>query len=319
MAKQKNQPQHQPAPQVPWSPDGIIMALQFWKGDQRRAFELSRLIADIEPIRRNDCALYLCCDGNTEQSEEMLSTLQYCESKFPVGTFQSMRAGNGHPDGPNVLWSSTMEFFFQQWSRGGLKFENVFTFEADGVPLRKDWITQLIEAHRETLRQRLLVTASVRHRHFMRHPNGNLISHVSVIRNYPELLETPPSLPWDMHHHTTLTRLARHDTVIRSEHRSTNWSAESLASIATETAWLHGCRDDSVLNFARGLVPVAKVEPRPSRAEAAKPAHRSAGKRGKPSLRGLEAMMMPAKRGGRQEKSKKPTVGQKTSNVRRAT
>lgn len=242
-------------PEIPWNPDGLVLALQFWRGDAEQAFRLARLIADIEPIRRNDCALYLCCDANTEQTDEMLGTLRYCENKMPVGTFQSMRAGTGHPDGPNVLWAATLQFFFQQWNRGALNLENVFTFEADGAPLRLDWISRLIDAHRETIRQRLLITASVRFRHFMRHPNGNLIAHVSAIRNYPELTETPPALPWDMHHHTTLCRIARHDTVIRSEHRSLNWSGEPLTSIATETAWLHGCRDDSVYNFSRAMIP----------------------------------------------------------------
>lgn len=88
----------------------------------------------------------------------MVSTLRYCEGKMPVGTFQSMRAGTGYPGGPNALWSDTMEHFYQEWASGRLRFESVFTFEADGAPLRRDWITELIKAHKETLAQRLLIT-----------------------------------------------------------------------------------------------------------------------------------------------------------------
>ena len=254
MKKPRRRNKSSPRPSVPWSPDGLILALQFWKGDQGKAFALARLLADIEPIRRNDVTLYLCCDSSSEQGDELVSTLRYCEGKMPVGTFQSMRAGTGYPGGPNALWSDTMEHFYQEWASGRLRFESVFTFEADGAPLRRDWITELIKAHKETLAQRLLITASIRHHHYIRHPNGNLIAHVSIVRNYPELATTPQSKPWDMHHHVTLCRLARHDPAIRSEHQSRNWTTEPLTSMAKETAWLHGAQDRSVFNFARKLV-----------------------------------------------------------------
>ena len=237
-----------------WNPDGLVLALQFWKGDRAKALSLARLLADIEPTRRSDVALYLCCDASAEQDDELITTLQHCEGKFSVGTFQSSGAVAGYPGGPNALWSATMEHFCQEWLAGRLRFESVFTFEADGAPLRRDWIAELIKAHQETLCHRLLITASIQHHHFQRHPNGNLIAHVTTIRNYPELSSTPPGQPWDMFHHVTLCRLARHDPVIRSEHQSRRWNAEPLTSMAKETAWLHGCQDNSAINFARRLV-----------------------------------------------------------------
>lgn len=237
-----------------WTPDGLILALQFWRGDEAAAIRLARLLADIETARRSDCALYFCCDKNTQLGPKLLKAMQSCGEKFPIGCVQLDVAGDGYPDGPNVLWAGIMEHFYREWSTGKNHLESVFTFEADGAPLRSDWIAQLMEAHRRTIDAGKLVTGDIRHRSAAcPHPNGNLIAHVSVIRNFPELTETPKDRPWDMFHHATLRSIARHDSVIRSEHRSRRWTRDSLESVATETAWLHGCRDDSAYDFALEL------------------------------------------------------------------
>ena len=246
-----------PPPSIPWSPHGIVLALQYWTGDEKRAFELARLIADLESVRRQDVALFFCCDDETVQSQALLDTQQYCGNKFYTGVFQSGEAGHGYPAGPNALWANCMKFFYRQWCAGVLRFESVFTMESDSAPLRRDWISQIINAHRETLDSGMLITGAHLKNHYTPHVNGNLVAHVSIVRNFPELLETPPAVAWDIHHRVTLRRLTRPDHVIRSEHRSVKWSKESLTSMATETAWLHGVIDNSGLQFAKSLLPQA--------------------------------------------------------------
>ena len=225
---------------IRWRPDGLVLALQFWSGDEAQALKLARLITDMEHARREDVQLWFCCDASTQQGDALMETVKYCEKKMSVNVFQARRTGAGYPSGANVLWASTMEFFYQQWAVGKLRFESVFTFEADGCPLTCDWIERLIDAHDTSLDEGKLITAAIQEGYAVTHPNGNLVLHVSVIRNYPELLDTPVNTAWDWHHHVTLQRISRGSNIIRSEHLSTNWSPESLASITRETAWMHG-------------------------------------------------------------------------------
>lgn len=231
----------------------LVLALQFYSGDEPLALRLAKLLTDIEPRPRSDVVLYFCTDA--EQGPKLLEAQQYCSRRFPVGTFQSDRQVKGHPAGPNALWAATMQHLYGEWAAGNLPYESAFAFEPDGVPLRRDWIAQLQDAHVRTLEAGKLITADVKRRGVRHaHPNGNLIAHLSLVRDYPSVLETPPDQPWDMFHHVTLLRLCRPDSVIWSEHRSEGWTPEALRNRSRECAWLHGVRDVSGLRFARGLV-----------------------------------------------------------------
>ena len=178
----------------------------------------------------------------------------YCAQKFPVEHFRATRRAFNYPAGPNEMWASVMEYLCEERAYGRIPFENVFTFEADGTPLRVDWIDRLIEAHRETLSQDKLITGCRMARHYTPHVNGNLVAHFSLWENCPSLHRTPQDVAWDMHHRITLLRNTRASTIIRNEYDSKGWNADVLASAANESAWIHGVRDMSAWQYAQSLV-----------------------------------------------------------------
>lgn len=242
----------------PWSPHGLILALQYWRGDERKAIRLARLLADLEQERRGDCILALCRANDCRLSAAMKRTAEYCHHKFPaVMVIQSNRPASGHPDGPNQQWISFMETFCNERAAGRIKVDNVFTFEADGVPLSVDWIDRLIAAHRRTVDQGKQITAAIMNlatHSGMVHPNGNLVMQTGFFLDHASLRMTPPTEPWDMHHRVTLLGGTRPSTIIANRHESAGWTEELLGNLATEAAWLHGFRDDVPWLFARGLV-----------------------------------------------------------------
>ena len=240
----------------PWSPHGLILALQYWSGDEARALGLARLLADIETERRGDVVLALCRSADCPLSAEAKRTAQHCHAKFPaVMVIQSNRPGHGHPDGPNQQWISFMETFAAERAAGRVHAEHVFTFEPDCVPLSRDWIDHLMVEQKLTIEQGKRITAAVmRHTdHRVQHPNGNLVMHLPYFTDHPSLHQTPATEAWDMHHRVELLSATRPSTIIANRHESKGWTISLLRNLATEAAWLHGFRDEVPWKFARGL------------------------------------------------------------------
>lgn len=241
----------------PWNPSATVLALQYCRNDERRALRLARLLADIETERRGDVVLALCRAADCPLSAAAKRTAEYCHGKFPaIATIQSARLGVGHPDGPNQQWIGFMEALAAERAAGRLRAEHVFTFEPDCVPLSRDWIDRIVEEHRLTIDQGKSITAAVmRHTdHRFVHPNGNLVMHLPFFEDHWSLHRTPPTEAWDVHHRVLLLQHARASTIIANRHESYGWTLELLRNLATESAWLHGFRDEVPWGFARGLV-----------------------------------------------------------------
>jgi hypothetical protein len=256
-ARSAARPAQAPPPFRHWHPDALILALQYCRHDEAKALRLARLLADIETERRGDVVLALCRSADCKLSSAAKRTAQYCHAKFPaVMVIQSNRAGNGHPDGPNQQWISFMETIAAERSVGRVHAEHVFTFEPDCVPLSRDWIDRLMAEQHLTIQQGKSITAAVmRHTdHQVQHPNGNLLMHLPYFTDHPSLHQTPPTEAWDMHHRVTLLAATRPSTIIANRHESTGWTLQLLRNLATESAWLHGFRDDVPWKFARSLV-----------------------------------------------------------------
>ena len=256
-ARSAARPAQAPPPFRHWHPDALILALQYCRHDEAKALRLARLLADIETERRGDVVLALCRSADCKLSSAAKRTAQYCHAKFPaVMVIQSNRAGNGHPDGPNQQWISFMETIAAERSVGRVHAEHVFTFEPDCVPLSRDWIDRLMAEQHLTIQQGKRITSAVmRHTdHQVQHPNGKLLMHLPYFTDHPSLHQTPPTEAWDMHHRVTLLAATRPSTIIANRHESTGWTLQLLRNLATESAWLHGFRDDVPWKFARSLV-----------------------------------------------------------------
>lgn len=231
----------------------MIIALQYWSGDEQQALALARLLADIEQERRGDVVLVLSRRKDCPLSEEARRTESYCSPKLPTMLFQSKREETGHPDGCFGLWAGTVAHIHELWQRGSIPWNmghTVFTCEADGGPVRRDWIDRLTSAHARSRSLFLRVTGAVMDTPIP-HVNGNLVLDLSLWADYPGLAACPPGAAWDVHHGTILLREARSSLAIRNDYEATDLTVGYLSAVARETAWVHGCKDGSVIRYAR--------------------------------------------------------------------
>lgn len=230
----------------------MIIALQYWAGDQEQALALARLIADIEPRRREDAILVLARRGDCIESDEARRTQAYCSDKLSTMLLQSQRPEVGHPAGCFGLWAGMMQRLALLHGRGLTPWRHsaVMCCEADGGPINKDWIGMVIKAHERSLVQGKRITGPVMDTPIP-HTNGNNVMELGVIEDYPGLMTCPPEAAWDLHHAKVLIRETRACNVILNAYNTRDWTRGCLTPMARETAWVHGCKDDSVYQYAR--------------------------------------------------------------------
>jgi hypothetical protein len=233
--------------QVP--PTGLVLAIQYWSGDEAEAMRLARLLADIEPRRRSDVTLAFCRRFDMPQTDLAWKTQIACGLKFSTTQVQSKREGLGHPNGCNQLVAGILDELSDRRAKGLLDRHSVLFLEADGCPLRKDWLDIVIREHEKSLEAGRLITGAATE-HGIRHLNGTMALHLSAWTDRPSLQHTPPSQAWDLFHSATLWAAGRPTTWMRNTYGAQKYSREVLRSLSKEVAWLASTKDDSALRWA---------------------------------------------------------------------
>jgi len=239
-------------------PHRIVIAAQYWAGDEARMMRLVRLLADIEPRHRDDIVLALARSFDCPQSDLAIETMMHASEKFLTILLQSERRGAGYPDGANALWAGTMDVLADVDRRGDLRAHSVFLIEADGCPLSSDWVNVLAAAHRRTMESGKRITGPEMTR--IPHVNGSMIAHLSLWSDRLSLHSTPPGQGWDLFHAAVLLAEARTTREILNVHGAGDWSDASLSALGLETAWLCSQKDDSPLAWAERTLTVAARE-----------------------------------------------------------
>jgi len=122
----------------------ILLALQFWNGDKREALQLAKLLADLEP-KHCDIADFLFVSRFDTQHDPV--TIKHVSRKFNTFSYVSKGRGTGWPHGCNDLLFGTLGWLYHKKQAGQIPgYKAIFCFEADGIPMRKDWIQALRDA-----------------------------------------------------------------------------------------------------------------------------------------------------------------------------
>jgi hypothetical protein len=228
-----------------------LLVLQFWDGDKRAAMHLARLLADMEPTRRNDIDfVFLARADSTHDSE----TVEYVSRKFNVRKLRCKTLGTGHPFGCWVLWFTALEWVY---TSGEYKnYQWIFPFEADTCPTSKTWINDL---HEDFVRlDKNIVGAEWLFGYH--HVNGNMMVRCDepllkwLVRDLT-VAGVPQREPWDVYLFPQFSKWGVGFTqkMYNDYARRTISKDEFEAYNKQGLAFLHGTKDDSARHHAREL------------------------------------------------------------------
>lgn len=126
----------------------IILNIQHWEGDKAQAMALLRLMADLEPVKRTNAYVLVTCRFDGTFDEESIA---YASSKFDIRKFRTTRKATGWPNGPNQMAGESYLHCVEGHRKGLFPNAEVVMFiEADCVPLRKTWISELYEEYKQS-------------------------------------------------------------------------------------------------------------------------------------------------------------------------
>lgn len=233
----------------------LAIAIQFWEGDKTKALALAKLLADIEPERRDDVALIFAQRFDVQMSADIYHAQQYCARKFPIFHISSEREQTGHPNGCYGLWAGTAEQCYRHYCRTW-PYHSVFFCEADGAPLRRDWIDLLKRRHAETLAAGKRITGHIvpENKHCCRLVDGTLLMHISCWADHPSLHTCRRDVAWDVFHAQTLLSEAIDNRAIVGKYGMRRMTRDLFEHLGKSSAWVSGIKDGSAMALARELV-----------------------------------------------------------------
>lgn len=120
----------------------ILIQIPFWAGDRNQAFKMARFLADLQPSFCDQADILFTSRFDSRHGEE---TIKYVSRKFKVWKHTSKRRQTGWPLGCNGLLFGGLEFFYHKKAAGQIpNYRAIFNMEGDCVPLSKDWISHIV-------------------------------------------------------------------------------------------------------------------------------------------------------------------------------
>ena len=231
-----------------------LLALQAWTGDLDRAVELSKFWCELHGERSQSVDLMLVCrydcDIPVGWTEEM-------SRSFRARAVKSNRIGQGWPEGCNQLWMSTVEHALSM-AREGNEYDAIVTFEADSVPVKRDWIARLTD---ELAASQADVMGAYMAGHDVaanKHINGNMVisGRLEFLEWLCSLFQNPVGTAWDVWIWPRLSTRKWHST----KQIFNCWNSKTIDEGAVQSwatrgvAVIHGVKDRSCLEAARRML-----------------------------------------------------------------
>lgn len=176
----------------------LLLCLQFCPIDQDQALYLARLIADNEPVKRFDVEFAI--SYRPDSSPAIVEEIEYIlRQKFHYfRSHKSLRRGKGWPHGCNDLWFDTMNWAYTLKKSKQTNCNGIFTFEADNLPLQRDWINALCDEWEQNWTGKLAVGNL--HAEPIKHINGNGMFLIAMQDKIGQVMHgCPAHEPWDLY------------------------------------------------------------------------------------------------------------------------
>lgn len=229
----------------------LVLALQFWAGDKEAAMRNARRIADIEPKFRDDVEFCFVARFDCPHDKD---TVEYVSKKFKVSTYTCLRRGTGWPAGCNDVWFDFMQEAGGRYMREWSDVKAVFTFEADCIPIAKDWIDVMSAEWDEGAAEGKLVCGC-----WMPyvgdgfgHINGNALFHPYLTRA-KQLIGCSPIVGWDDAIAPAISTVWHKAGFVKNLYRAVNVAESDIVSEwipGKRPVLIHGVKDLSVENYA---------------------------------------------------------------------
>lgn len=234
----------------------FLLMLQCCPLDAQAALELTQIICDIEKEKRHDVEFLIAYRWDTNPAI-IKAIFETARSKFATAlTIGGRRYGTGHPGGCNDLWQDSMMQVSGLVKNGLSKAGAVLTFEPDCVPLRHDWIEELMTAWMTAPVDTRVVGSRCQMGMPHEHINGNAIFHPNIMYIHPELALSQGN--WDVFHRKLLLRIGAHTNSIEQlyAHRDpvSREFIEEIRSKYRQPALLHGVKDGSARAVIREMI-----------------------------------------------------------------
>ena len=211
---------------------------------------LARFIADLQPGRCENADFLFVSRFDCPQDVE---TIKYVSKKFNVHHTICRRRGVGWPGGCNELWFGACEYVFHRIEEGKMPgYKAMFTFEADGVPLSRNWIARLSELWDQShcyVAGALLQSPG-------EHINGNCLVSCDpkFLRWVSKTIGScPDKVGWDYYMSKAFKQWGWKELPeIVSEWQTKTFPADRFdEELQRGTIWFHGVKDNSLLSFSQ--------------------------------------------------------------------
>jgi len=214
---------------------------------------LADYLADLEPVKCQMADFMFAARFDCRPDE---ATVQRVARKFNVRTHISRRRGIGWPDGCNDLWFSVMEWVNSMSAAKKIpQYKAIFTCEADGAPIQRDWIARLssewdrVNAPKPVCIAGALVDPGP-------HINGN-----ALISGHPNFLRwiarrtgsVRPGGGWDFVLAQDFQRIGWADIPgVKSIYNTPTFTQEQYEGMLQQDwIWVHGGKDTSLIQMGR--------------------------------------------------------------------
>lgn len=218
----------------------ILLALQYCPYDEEQAWELAHTIAAIEDDVNifADILLWRRFDCPTPTSDQ-LKPLQEKFEKVHVGSTHNKVTG--WPAGCNCQWWELAGHVFRETTKDRYNYDGVLCFEADCIPLAKDWIGQIATEWHNNQPCAIMGdwhTPPRSHEHI----NGNLVFHPLLSEMFKRDMRLPVGVGgWDAILWKKFKPHAKPSRIIYSDYRRTGltWEDMTQPRHTTESHPLH--------------------------------------------------------------------------------
>src|SRR6478736_1707412 len=245
----------------------MILCLPYAPHEVHQARELVKLWVDLEPGFNSDIVLAFVSRFDIQPSHIGQDIIDLAKTKFEVLLHRCTKVGVGWPTGCNQLEVGAYEWFVESNRGGNYDIPYIFFAEADTVPLRPTWLSEIVKEAYDN--KALMLGAYFVQEDGYAHINGNAVIHRDFWRSCKMIWNISPWVGWDVAigkqalQYGTPSRLIWQDYRLGApdnpwkgdDHifaeKQFNTKSNPLYGQPLQPAFLHGCKTDQAQKAVR--------------------------------------------------------------------